>query len=84
MHSTELLVRSLAGLFFPLFEVVDLETSNGLMPAAEELIMLSRLIIVPGVEHVVIIWVDLCLLVLRPRESMVLQRCYIMNAPRIL
>ena len=32
------------GLFLPLFCVVDLETSNGLMPAAGELMMLSRLL----------------------------------------
>ena len=42
---------SLVGLFLPLFCVVVLETSNGLMPAAGELMMLSRPPIVPGVEH---------------------------------
>ena len=48
---------SLVGLFLPLFCVVDLETSNGLMPAARELMMLSRLLIMPGVEHAgQIIW----------------------------
>ena len=82
MRSTELLVRSLVGLFLPLFCVVDLETNNGLMPAAGELMMLSRLLIMPGVEQAVqSIGVDLCLLVLRPRGSMVLQG---MDAPRIL
>ena len=70
MCSTELLVRSLVGMFLPLFCVVDLETSNGLMPADGSLMMLSRMFIMPGEEHEVrIIWVYLYLLVLRPRES---------------
>ena len=56
-----MLVRSLEGLFLPLYYVVDLATSNGFMPAAGELMMLSRLLIMSGVEHVVqIIRVDLC------------------------
>ena len=38
-------------MFLPWFCVVDLETSNGLMPADRELMMLNRLLIVPGVEH---------------------------------
>ena len=64
---------------------MDLETSTGLMAAAGELMMLSRLLIMPGVDHAVqIINVDLCLLVLRPRRSMVLQGSHIMNAPGIL
>ena len=85
MHSTKLLIRSLVGLFLRLFFIVDLETSNGLMPAAGEFIMLSRLLIMPGVEHAVqIIGGDLCLIVLRPRGSMVLQWSHIMNAPGIL
>ena len=50
MRSTEILVRSLVGLLLPLFSVVDRETSNGLMAAAEELIMLSRLLIVHPVR----------------------------------
>ena len=55
------------------------------MPAASELMMLSRLLIMPGVEHAVqIIEIYLCLLVLRPRGSMVLQESHIMNAPGIL
>ena len=42
--------------------------------------MLSRLLIVPGVVQAVqIIGVDFCLLVLRPRGSMVLQGSHIMN-----
>ena len=46
--------------------------------------MLSRLLIMPGVEHAVeIIGVNLWLLVLRPRESMVLQGSRIMNKPGI-
>ena len=50
-----------------------------------ELMMLSRLLIMPGVKHAVqIIGVDLCLLVLRPRGSMVLQGSQIMNEPVIL
>ena len=44
-------MRALVGMFLPLFYVVDLEPSNGLTPAAGELIMLNRLLIVPGVEH---------------------------------
>ena len=48
MRSTELLVRSLVGLFLQLFCLVDLETSNGLMPAAGELMMISRLLITPA------------------------------------
>ena len=39
------------GMFLPLFCVVDLETSNGLMPAAGELMKTNRLLIVPGVAH---------------------------------
>ena len=58
-------MRSLDGLFLPLFCIRDQETSNDLMPAAGKLMMLSRLLIVPGVEHTVqIIGVYLCLLVL--------------------
>ena len=37
--------------FLTTVSVVDLETSNGLMPDAGELIMLSRSLIMPGVEH---------------------------------
>ena len=75
-------MRSLVGMFLPLFCVVDLETRNGLMPAAGELMMLSRLLFVPCVELAVwIIGVDLCLLVLSLRESMVLQGSHIMNIP---
>ena len=67
-------MRSLVSLFLPLFSVAALETCNGLMPAVGELMMLSRLLIMPGVEHAVqILAVDLCLLVLKPRWSMVLQ-----------
>ena len=58
----------------PLFFVVDLETSNDLMPATRELIILNRQLIVPGVEYATLnIGINLCLLVLRPRGSMVLQ-----------
>ena len=78
-------MRSLVGLYLPLFCVVDLETTNGLMRAAGELMMISRLLIVPGVEHAVqIVAVDLSMLLLRPRESMVLHGSHIMNAPGIL
>ena len=87
MHSTELLVTSLVGLFLPLFCIVDLQTSNGLMPAAVELMMLSRQLIMPCVEHAVhIIGIDLCLPLVRPRESMVLNErtSRIMNAPGII
>ena len=85
MRSTELSVRSLVRLFLPLSSIVDLETSNGLMPAAGELMMLCRLLIVPGAEQAVqTIGVDLRLLVLRPRESLLLQGSHIMNAPGIL
>ena len=44
-------MRSLLGMFLPLFCVVDLETSNGLMSAAGEPMMLNRLLIVPGAEN---------------------------------
>ena len=55
---------------------------NGLMPAAGKLMMLNRLLIVPGVEHAMWnIGVNLCLLVLRPRGSMVLQGSRIMSTP---
>ena len=36
--------------FLPLFCMIDLETNNGLMSAARKLMMLNRLLIVPGVE----------------------------------
>ena len=72
-------------MFLPLVDIVDLETSNGLMPAAGELMILNRLLIVPGVEHAMQnIGVNFCLLVLRPRGSMVLQGNRIMRAPGIL
>ena len=68
LKSADPIVGSLVGLFLPLFCVVDLDTSNGLMPAAEKLMMLNRLLIMPAIESAVqIIGVDLCLLVLRPR-----------------
>ena len=58
---------SLVGLFLPLFCVVDLKTSNSLMAAAGEHMMLNRLFIVPGVEHTMLsIGVNMCFLVLRP------------------
>ena len=85
MGSSELLMRSLVGLFLPLFCVVDLETSNGLMPSTGELTMLSRQLFMPGVDHAVqIIGVDLFLLVLRPRGSMVLKESHTINASGIL
>ena len=59
--------------------------NNSLMPAARELMMLNRQLIVPGVGHAMPnIVVNLCLLVLRPRGSMVLQGSRIMSAPGIL
>ena len=82
MCSIKLLVRSSVGLLLQLFCVVDMETSNSLMPAARELMMLSRLLIMPGVEHTMqIIGVDLCMLMQRTRGSTVLQGSHIMNAP---
>ena len=67
-------MRSLVGMFLPLFCVLDLERSNGLMPAARELTMLNRLLIVSGVEHAMLnIGVNLGLLILRPRGCIVLQ-----------
>ena len=78
-------MRSLVGIFLPLFCVVDLETSSGLMPAAGELTMINRLLIVLGVDQAMLnIAVNLCLLVLRPRGSTVLQGSLIMRAPGIL
>ena len=60
----------------------DLEMSNDLMSAAEELMMLNRLLIVPGVVRaMLIIGVNLLFLVLRPYWSIVLQRNGIINAP---
>ena len=44
-------MRSFVGLFLPLFCVVDPEISIGLMSAAGELMLLSRLLIMSGVEH---------------------------------
>ena len=85
MRLTELLVRPLVGLLIPLYSVVDLVTSNGLISGKGELMVLSRLLIVTGVEHAVqIIGVNLCSLVLRPRGSMLLQGNRIMNEPGIL
>ena len=46
-------MKSLVGLFLPLFCIVDLETSNGLMPGVRELMMLSRLLIMPGEDYAV-------------------------------
>ena len=78
-------MRSLVGMFISLFYVVDLETRNGLLPAVEELTMLHRLLIVPGIEHAMPnIRVDFCLLVPRPGGSMVLQESGIMSASGIL
>ena len=46
--------------------------------------MLKRLLIVPGVEHAMLnIGINLCLLVLRPRWSMVLQGSRIMKPPPV-
>ena len=85
MRSTKQFVRSLVGKFLPLISVGEMERSNGLMAAALELLMLNRLLIVPGVEiSMLIIWVYLCLLALRPSGSMVLHGSRIMNAPGIL
>ena len=48
--------------------VVELETSNGLMPAAGELMMINRLLIVPIVKQEILnIVVTLCVFVLRPK-----------------
>ena len=60
-------------MFQPLFCVVDLKTSNVLIPTAGELMILNKLLIVRSVEHVMLkIGVNLCLLVLRHRGSIVL------------
>ena len=49
------------GMFLLMFLVVDLETSNGLMPAAGEFMMINRLLTVTGVLHAkLIIRVNLC------------------------
>ena len=78
-------MRLLVGMFLSLFCVVDMETSNGLMIAAGELMMLNRLLIVPGVEHAMLnIRVNMCFLMLMSRGSMVLQRSGIMSSPGIL
>ena len=61
-------MRSLVGMFLPLFYVICIETINGLMPAAGEVMMINRLLIVPGVLYHAMrnIGGNLCLLVLRP------------------
>ena len=65
--------------------IVDLETSNRLMPAAGELIIQNRRLIMSGVEHAMLnIEVNLCSLMLRPRRFMVLQGSCIMSAPGTL
>ena len=85
MRSTGLLVMSLVDFFLPLFCVVDLETTNDLMPAARKLTMLIRLIIVPDYRA----WCrarsddHLGRFVLAPKGSMALQGGHIMNAPGI-
>ena len=72
-------------MFLPLFLAMDLETLNGLMPAAGECMMQSRLFIVPGVERAMTNFdVNLGLLMLRHRVSMVPQGSRIMSAPGIL
>ena len=43
-------MRSFVPMFLPLFCVIDLETSNGFMRATDELMMLNRLLMVPGVK----------------------------------
>ena len=75
-------MRSLVGMFLPLFCIVDLEINSGLMLSAGELmmLMLNRLLIEPGVEHAMLnIWINFWLL-----ESMVLQGSRIMSTPGIL
>ena len=63
-------MRLFVGMFLSLFCVVDLETSIGLVPAVGKLMMLSRLLIVPGIEHSILnISINLCFLVLKPRVS---------------
>ena len=58
----------------------DPEIINGLMLTAGELMMLSRLLIVPGEEYAMQkIGVNLCSLVLSPGGSMVLQGSHIMK-----
>ena len=89
MHSTVLFVWSLVGLFPPLYSIIDLvvlERSNCLIPAARKLIMLSKLLIMPSVEHTmqIIEVVFLRLLMLWLRDSMELQRSHIINAPGML
>ena len=42
-------MRLLVAMILPLFCRVDLETSNGFMPAAGDLMTLNRLLIVPDV-----------------------------------
>ena len=72
-------------MFLPVFCVVDIKTSNSLIPAVGEFMMLNRLLTVPDIEHAMVnIGINLCLLVLRPRGSMVLQGSRIMSSPGIL
>ena len=73
----------MVGMFLPLSCIVDWETSNGLMPAAEKFMILNRLLIVPGVEQAIRnIGVNLCLLVLRPSAARESHNA--MSAPGIL
>ena len=81
---SEVIIRYVPN-FLPLFCAVDLETCNGLIPVAGELMKLNRLLIVSGVEGAVLITaVNLRLHLLKPRGSMVLQGSSIINAPGIL
>ena len=66
----------------PKFYVADLA-----MPDARELMMLSRLLIVPRIVHateIIGVMVNLCLLMLSHRGSILLQWSHIMNAPEII
>ena len=84
-YLTGLSARSLVEMFPPTFCLVYLETSNSLMSAGGELMMLSRLLIILGIKHSIqFIEVDFYVPVLRPRVSMVVQGSHIMYTTGII
>ena len=64
--------------------MVDMETSNGLMPAAVEHMMLNRMLIVPSVEHANPQYWGQFVLARAEARSMVLQGSRIIRAQGLL
>ena len=75
-------MRSLVGVFLPVTTVWRSKSGDKKwFDAAKEFMMLNRLLVMPGLEPtMLIIVVNLYLIVLRPRGSMVLQGSRTMNA----